>query len=156
MKVRFYDINWDTDGASHDLPKEVTMHVDDDIDVSLEGADALSDKYGWCINSFNFEILTKTFKDSSGHTFSTSNPVHIQFIKDMEAAGFSWMTYSGRGMYGRQCPAVVVGRNLDEADVMAATRCRGFSRDNMGLDFVIYLQRGEIRPHKPKREGFVF
>jgi heme/copper-type cytochrome/quinol oxidase subunit 2 len=56
MKVHFYNINYDTDGESIDLPTELTLEVDDDIDVSLEGADLISDETGFCVNSFNFEI----------------------------------------------------------------------------------------------------
>ena len=57
MKVHFYNIDYDTDGESIDLPTELTLQVDDDIDVSLEGADLISDETGFCVNSFNFEIL---------------------------------------------------------------------------------------------------
>ena len=158
MNIRFYEIDWDTDGEDVDLPVDVVLPVDDDLDVSLDGANVLSDKYGWCVNSFQFEKAKRTFHDKDGIKFETSNPVHIQFIEDMESEGIPWMTYSGRGMYGRHCPAVVVGRDLDEADVMAVTRCRGFSKDNMGMDFVIYLQYGEIRPAKKRhqRSGVTF
>lgn len=61
MKVRFYDINWDTDpldDAQEDsLPKETTLDVDDDVDLELDGADVLSDKYGFCVFGFNYEVL---------------------------------------------------------------------------------------------------
>mgnify|MGYP006886080720 CR=1 FL=1 len=57
MKVRFSNIHWDTDGEEVDLPTEVTMNVEDDLDVELQGADVLSDEYGWCIFGFNYEIL---------------------------------------------------------------------------------------------------
>lgn len=56
MKVRFFNINWDTDGQEVDLPKEVILE-DGDRDISIEGADELSDKYGWCVEGFDFEIL---------------------------------------------------------------------------------------------------
>ena len=50
MKVRFFDIRWDIDeGDEPDLPSECVLEVDDDIDLDEEGADALSDKYGWCV-----------------------------------------------------------------------------------------------------------
>lgn len=55
MKVRFFDIDWDTDGETEDLPTETTLEVDDDLDICEEGADVLSDTYGWCVNSFNYE-----------------------------------------------------------------------------------------------------
>ena len=55
MKIRFHNIKWDTDGEDVDLPTETTLEVDDDIDVSLQGADALSDKFNWCVLSFEWE-----------------------------------------------------------------------------------------------------
>jgi|LakMenEpi03Aug12_release.lakeMendotaPanAssembly.Ray.scaffolds.fasta_scaffold6292772_1 hypothetical protein len=60
MKVHFYNIDWDTDNEDIVLPKELELTVfedDLDADVSLEGADILSDITGFCVNSFNFEIL---------------------------------------------------------------------------------------------------
>lgn len=52
-KVRFYDIKWDTDGAEVNLPTEVVLDVECTVDVLEEGADILSDKYGWCVFSFS-------------------------------------------------------------------------------------------------------
>jgi hypothetical protein len=56
-KVHFYNIDYDTDGESINSPTELTLEVDEDIDVSLEGADYISDETGFCVNSFSFEIL---------------------------------------------------------------------------------------------------
>lgn len=55
-KVKFSNIQWDTDGQEVDLPTEVTLEVDDDLDIAYEGADVLSDKYGWCVFGFDYEI----------------------------------------------------------------------------------------------------
>ena len=70
MIVNFYDIDWDMSDDDIDddepnahimpptmPPTQVTLTVEDDIDISLEGADVLSDHYGWCVNGFNFDIL---------------------------------------------------------------------------------------------------
>lgn len=63
MKIRFFDINWDTDSKSEDivddvdLPTDVIMDIDADVDVQEDGADILSDKYGFCVNSFNYESI---------------------------------------------------------------------------------------------------
>lgn len=62
-KVKFFDIEWDTDGASREecgLPSECILEMDADTDVEEQGADHLSDKYGFCVKSFNFDrsILT--------------------------------------------------------------------------------------------------
>jgi hypothetical protein len=56
QQVRFFDIEWDTDGEDVELPAEVELEVDKDLDLNTEGADVLSDRYGWCVHGFNFEI----------------------------------------------------------------------------------------------------
>ena len=55
--VNFYNIDWDTDGEEIDLPTDIILTVDEDAEISLEGADLLSDEYGFCVNSFNFQEL---------------------------------------------------------------------------------------------------
>lgn len=63
--VVFYNIKWDTDGAKPHLPKAVAVPKEDfdaDTDFSLEGADFLSDKYGWCVNSFSFKTEPKSIE----------------------------------------------------------------------------------------------
>jgi hypothetical protein len=76
MKVRFFDIVWDTTesgsldqlkdspaAAECGLPSEVTLEVDtegeDDPDAYLdeEAANILSDKFGYCVFSCSYEIL---------------------------------------------------------------------------------------------------
>lgn len=58
-QVRFSNIKWDTDGIDTDLPEALVMGVpfDDETDLSIEGADFLSDEYGHCVLSFDFEEL---------------------------------------------------------------------------------------------------
>lgn len=64
MRVRFYDIEWDTDDGegnaptaeSLGLPREVEMEVAGDVDLEESGADLLSDKYGFCVKGFSFEV----------------------------------------------------------------------------------------------------
>ena len=60
MKVRFSNIEWDLDGeqpSAYNLPTECVMEVDNDVDLEEEGADVLSDQYGWCVKSCSFEII---------------------------------------------------------------------------------------------------
>lgn len=66
MKVELFDIQWDTqsddDGLTPPaeelgLPLSHTVEVDDDFDVVNEGADLLSDKFGYCVFGFQFDIL---------------------------------------------------------------------------------------------------
>jgi hypothetical protein len=61
MKVRFFDIQWDTssdDGGDCTpkelgLPSECILEVDDASDAENEGAVALSDKHGFCVSAFD-------------------------------------------------------------------------------------------------------
>lgn len=87
----------------------------------------------------------RIFKDKDGVEFKTSKAEEIAFIEVMEAEGIPWYTYSGRGMFGRNCPSVNVGgRNAEfhEEDVTYALGQAGkkirLARDNMGLGMVLY------------------
>jgi len=52
VRLRCTEIVWDTDGEDVDLPTETVVEVDDDCGDE-QPADALSDKYGWCVQSVN-------------------------------------------------------------------------------------------------------
>lgn len=56
VTVNIYQIDWDVDDEKlKDLPTTATIevHVDSYGDVYEAAADALSDEYGYCVNSFN-------------------------------------------------------------------------------------------------------
>jgi hypothetical protein len=61
-RIECYDIEWETDGEKVDLPKSVVIDLEEDEDLTLEelvdnnGADALSDKYGWLVNGFHWKV----------------------------------------------------------------------------------------------------
>ena len=62
MKIKVTNIVYDTDGESvSDLPNEmivyVEVHVEGVFDIESEIADAVSDSTGWCVESYNYEIL---------------------------------------------------------------------------------------------------
>ena len=65
MKVKVTNIVYDTDidddssqfVLNSDLPSEMIVEVDGIIDVESEIADAISDRTGWCVEGFNYEIL---------------------------------------------------------------------------------------------------
>ena len=66
MKIKVTDIVYDTrdicdghqwDQNELDLPSEMIVEVDGIIDVESEIADAISDRTGWCVQGFNYEIL---------------------------------------------------------------------------------------------------
>lgn len=57
-RYKFFNIKWDTDGQSAkslNLPNSVEWEAPyEDFDPENEGADLLSDKYGFCVFSFEF------------------------------------------------------------------------------------------------------
>jgi len=62
MKVKFTNIDWDTDGEEvGDLPTETVIEVDaadwSEDDIGEFGADWLSDKFDWCVISYNYEVV---------------------------------------------------------------------------------------------------
>lgn len=69
------------------------------------------------------------------------NPKNKQFVEDMEAAGYIAQPYSGRGMFGRACPAIVCKRS----EMQSAMRCTDVKvmTDCMGMDMVLYTGLGE-------------
>ena len=64
IKVRCFKIKWDTDGASLKscgLPKETTVETDfheDELEYHI--ADVLSDKYGYCVKSCEYQVLPES------------------------------------------------------------------------------------------------
>jgi len=76
MKLfKLVNIVWDTDGENANLPESAIMPVDDNArieDVQMDGADYLSNKYGWCVQSFEIEEVKTPFKVDS-----------IQLLKDI-------------------------------------------------------------------------
>lgn len=62
MKVKIFNISWDTDEEETDLPSKIVFnfkdkHVFDDIDIDEFLSDILSDEYGFCVNGFQYEII---------------------------------------------------------------------------------------------------
>ena len=59
MKVRAFNIKYDTDGAKVKLPKSIIidMDVEDPSEIDLEIADYISDITGWCVLDCCFEVI---------------------------------------------------------------------------------------------------
>lgn len=55
-KYQFYDIDWDVDDEESfaSLPVDLIANLDANINIESEGADFLSDKYGFCVNGFQY------------------------------------------------------------------------------------------------------
>ena len=80
MKVRFFNIEWDTSNDDDEgdppsaeecgLPKECILLMDDDSDPNEEGADALSDEYGFCVKGCLSKVLADPHLSESGYELS--------------------------------------------------------------------------------------
>ena len=64
MQIKVTNIVYDTDGESvTDLPNEMIIEISemvvevDGIDIESVIADTISDKTGWCIQGYNYEML---------------------------------------------------------------------------------------------------
>jgi hypothetical protein len=61
MTYRFFNIRWDTDGMCPEvlsLPRETALEIQDPaLRPEQDGADILSDKYGYCVFGFEFERI---------------------------------------------------------------------------------------------------
>ena len=60
VQIECYNIDWETDGEPVELPDSVIIELEEDKDLTLpelvdeRGADALSDEYGWLVNSYRW------------------------------------------------------------------------------------------------------
>jgi len=62
--------------------------------------------------------------------------IEKKFIAKAEELGYEVNRhYSGRFMYGRECPSVTVE---NPNDFIAEMGMKGLRTDNMGLDYVVY------------------
>lgn len=53
MKVRVFNIDYDTDGEEVDLPKELILEVESKFDIE----DKISDVTGFCHWSFEYKVI---------------------------------------------------------------------------------------------------
>lgn len=65
----------------------------------------------------------------------TGKDLEIAFRRKAEQLGYEVKPYSGRYMFGRECPSVQVDNYLD---FVAEIGLKGLKIDNMGLRWVIY------------------
>ncbi len=58
LKIRAFNIKYDTDGLKINLPSEMEFEVASDSDAENEIADLISDVTGWCVCSCEFEKIS--------------------------------------------------------------------------------------------------
>lgn len=71
--IQTYNIRYDTDGLKVKLPRKLVFEVSDDVDPEYEMADFISDKTGWCVNSFSWKELDKNHPDASNPIIKTND-----------------------------------------------------------------------------------
>ena len=59
-----------------------------------------------------------------------------KFIKKAKKLGYKIKSYSGRGMFGRECASIITDKPYD---TIAKLGIEGLKVDNMGLQYVIYI-----------------
>lgn len=64
MKVKAFNIEYDTDGLDVELPNELILDLEDDLEDDLDEdelfevlSDKIADETEYLVNSFNYEIL---------------------------------------------------------------------------------------------------
>ena len=66
MKIRFSHIEWDTDDCDDEeiaLPSEMDIALDDSMELDDDAlADILSDVMGFCVKSFDWEVVDEVQK----------------------------------------------------------------------------------------------
>lgn len=70
-----------------------------------------------------------------GVSRSIKNEREKEFTETAIELGYEVNPYSGRFMYGEECPSVVVD---NPNDFIAEMGMKGLKIDNMGLDYVVY------------------
>ncbi len=58
-----------------------------------------------------------------------------KFTEKAQELGYEVVPYSGRGMFGKECPSVTVDNVMD---FIAEMGMKGLKWDNMGLSYVVY------------------
>ena len=57
MKIKVFNILYDTDGEDVELPQEFEVEVDDHEDVEEELSEVITDQTGFCHKGFDYEVL---------------------------------------------------------------------------------------------------
>ena len=62
-----------------EMPSECVLDVDDDLDLDEEGADALSDRYGFCVSGCSYEVVGQAVANLSEHGVELGDGGVIEF-----------------------------------------------------------------------------
>lgn len=89
---RAFDIQYDTDGDNEladSLPKDVIVELEDDVDPSIEIADKVSDKTGFCIFGCQFEVVGPNHDVEASillnfHTLRQQKQTLLEVMNDIE------------------------------------------------------------------------
>ena len=72
--------------------------------------------------------------------YKTSSTKEVQFIEALQAVDKRVRRYSGRGMCGRECPAVYCDDSLEESEVVMLLDEAGvdYRIDSLGMGKIVY------------------
>jgi len=94
MQVRFFDIRWDMTADDSEephtpdecgLPPECVLEMEDDIDLTNDGADVLSQHYGWLVDGCSWEVVGAEARKGHGSVATAQEeldmPRHLKTIR---------------------------------------------------------------------------
>lgn len=122
-----------SDENSQILSEEISKLVDLVTSMRVEQTDGvLDERHRALLRNRLLAVVATTWVEASTPWEQTDR--RSEFVSDAIAQGFKVYAYSGRGMYGAQCPAITVSNPVNfqtktEPNV-----------DNMGRDFVLYCR----------------
>jgi hypothetical protein len=117
--ILFYNIKWDTDGEKVKLPKRLRVSLDkfdDEFDFAYEGADYLSDEYGWCVESFEYEI---TYTRSQAEEMILDNECNTieQMVLNNDLSYVHDIFYSGFKGYAHFTDKELIGEIYEQMGI---------------------------------------
>lgn len=109
-------------------------------DLMIESEESESENYDFIeeLNNYSESIqsIIDTISDDNDLLEDNKNKTKEEIFKEKaEELGYEVKNYSGRGMFGRNCPSVTVD-NVN--DFIAEIGMKGLKFDNMGLQYVVY------------------
>ena len=79
--------------------------------------------------------MNGNWKDDLKEAEESRKEKEAKFTEKAESLGYEVEGYSGRCMYGRECPSITVD---DVHDTIAEIGMKGLKSDNMGLSYIVY------------------
>lgn len=79
MKLKCFDIVWETDEENVDLPSKCIVEIEDNEDIEYEAAEVLSNEYGFLVISFSYDIHKPVFSDLKEAILNVLGSVWVEY-----------------------------------------------------------------------------